>query len=79
MALYESIEAGNGAQDGAPCGGALLVCIESGPVAFLGATSFGWAQVETWLVVLGADTALGFAIITRLVVDVAEVTARYGG
>lgn len=77
MAFYEGIEAGDGAQDGTPCSRTLLVGVESGPVTFLGATPFGWTQVEAGLVVFGAYTAFGLAIVTRLVVDVAEVTARY--
>lgn len=79
VALDQGVEAGDGAEDGAPRRGALLVRVEGGTVALLRAAALGRAQVEAGLVVLLADAALGLAVVAGLVVDVAKVTAGRRG
>jgi hypothetical protein len=75
VALDEGVQARNGAQHGAPGGGALLVRVERRAVALLRAAPLGRPQVQAGLVVLGADVAFGLAVVAGLVVDVAEVAA----
>jgi hypothetical protein len=75
VALDEGVQARDGAQHGAPGGGALLVRVERRAVALLRAAPLGRPQVQAGLVVLGADVAFGLAVVAGLVVDVAEVAA----
>lgn len=75
VALDQGVQAGNRIEHGAPGSGALLVRVESGSVALLGAAALGRAQVQARLVVLGADAALWLAVVAGLVVHMAEVAA----
>lgn len=78
VALDEGVQAGDGGEDGTPGGGALLVGVERGAIALLRAPALGRAQIQARLVVLGADAALGLAVVAGLVVYMAEVAARVG-
>lgn len=78
VTLDEGVQARDGAEDGAPSSGTLFVRVEGIAVAFLRPTTLGRAQVQTGLVVLGADSAFWLAIVARLVVYMAEVAAKTG-
>lgn len=45
MAFYQGVKSRDGVQYSSPCGGTLLVGVESSAVAFLGTTSLGWTEI----------------------------------
>jgi hypothetical protein len=75
VALYERIEARNGAEHGTPGRSTLLIGVQSGTVALLRTSTLGRPEIAALFVMLLTDAAAGLAIVTGLVVDVAVVTA----